>query len=200
MSAGIATPAEIDEGVRTLREAGSTQQALLKCTSACPSLPEYMKLRTIPHLGQAFGLLARLSDHTLGIALPVVAVVMGACIVEKHLTLRRSTGGPGAAFSLEPAEFNAMVAAVQVAEKAQGRMNCEVTEKEIASRVFRRSLFLVKDTQAGEVFTRKNIRSIRPGCGLASKHLDQVLGRKAVRDVAAGTLLSSALIGGVCDV
>ncbi len=195
MSTGMATLAEIDEAVRTLREAGCTQLALLKCTSAYPSLPEDMNLRTIPHLAEAFGVPAGLSDHTLGIAVPVAAVALGACIIEKHLTLRRSDGGPDAAFSLEPGEFKAMVDAVRVAEGALGRVNYEATEKEAASRIFRRSLFVVKDVKAGELFTGDNVRSIRPGHGMSPKYLDEVIGRRANRDIVPGTPLSRDLMG-----
>ena len=195
MSTGMATLAEIDEAVRTLREAGCTQLALLKCTSAYPSLPEDMNLRTIPHLAEAFHVPVGLSDHTLGIAVPVAAVSLGACIIEKHLTLRRSDGGPDSAFSLEPAEFRAMVNAVRVAEKALGKVNYEMSEKEQSSRVFRRSLFVVKDMKAGEEFTRENVRSIRPGHGLPVKELDRVLGRKAITILERGTPLSENHIG-----
>ena len=195
MSTGMATLAEIDEAVRTLCGSGCTQLALLKCTSAYPSLPEDMNLRTIPHLAEAFGLPVGLSDHTLGIAVPVAAVALGACLIEKHLTLRRSDGGPDAAFSLEPVEFKAMVDAVRVAEKALGRVNYETTEKEAASRVFRRSLFVVKGVKAGEPFTGGNVRSIRPGHGMAPKHLGEVIGRRANRDIVPGTPLSRDLMG-----
>ena len=195
MSTGMATLAEIDEAVRTLREARCTQLALLKCTSAYPSLPEDMNLRTIRHLAEAFHVPVGLSDHTLGIAVPVVAVALGACIIEKHLTLRRSDGGPDAAFSLEPAEFRAMVDAVRIAEKALGKVNYEMSEKEQSSRVFRRSLFVVKDMKAGEEFTRENVRSIRPGHGLPVKELDRVLGRKAIMNLERGTPLAEKNIG-----
>jgi N-acetylneuraminate synthase len=195
MSTGMSTLSEIDEAVRTLREAGCTQLALLKCTSAYPSLPEDMNLRTIPHLAEAFHVPVGLSDHTLGIAVPVAAVALGACIIEKHLTLRRSDAGPDAAFSLEPAEFRAMVDAVRVAEKALGKVNYEMSDKEQASRVFRRSLFVVKDMQVGEEFTRENVRSIRPGHGLPVKELDRVLGRKATENLERGTPLSVKHIG-----
>ena len=194
MSTGMATLAEIDEAVRTLREAGCTQLALLKCTSAYPSLPEDMNLRTIPHLAEAFGVPVGLSDHTLGIAVPVAAVALGACIIEKHITLRRSDGGPDAAFSLEPAEFKAMVDAVRVAEKALGRVNYDITEREAASRVFRRSLFVVEDIKAGEIFTDKNIRSIRPGHGLPPKCLPQVLGRMAYRAISKGSPMNLSML------
>jgi len=190
MSTGMATLSEIDEAVRTLREAGCTELALLKCTSAYPSPPEEMNLRSIAHLSEAFGVPVGLSDHTLGISVPVAAVALGACIIEKHFTLRRDDGGPDAAFSLEPAEFKAMVTAVRVAEKALGAVNYEVTEKETHSRMFRRSLFIVEDIKAGEIFTSKNVRSIRPGHGLSPKHLSHVIGRHASQDLGRGTPLS----------
>jgi N-acetylneuraminate synthase len=194
MSTGMATLAEIDEAVRTLREAGCIQLALLKCTSAYPSLPGDMNLRTIPHLAQAFHVPVGLSDHTLGIAVPIAAVALGACIIEKHLALRRSDGGPDAAFSLEPAEFRAMVDAVRVAERALGKVSYEMSEKEQASRVFRRSLFVVKDMKAGEEFTRENVQSIRPGHGLPVKELDRVLGRKAAVSIERGTPMTFEVI------
>lgn len=195
MSTGMATLAEIDEAVRILRAGGCTQLALLKCTSAYPSLAEDMNLQTIPHLSEAFGVPAGLSDHTLGIAVPVAAVALGACIIEKHFTLSRADGGPDAAFSLEPAEFRAMVDAVRTAEKALGTVNYESTEKEKASRIFRRSLFVVKDMQAGEEFTRENVRSIRPGHGLPVKELNLVLGKTVKQDVTRGTPLSWEMLG-----
>jgi pseudaminic acid synthase len=190
MSTGMATLAEIDEAVRTAREAGATQIALLKCTSAYPARPEEMNLRTIPHLAQAFGVPVGLSDHTLAIAVPVAAVALGACIVEKHFTLSREIPGPDNAFSLEPHEFQAMVEAIRVAERALGEVRYEVTEREAASRVFRRSLFVVQDVEAGQVFTKDNVRSIRPGYGLHTRYLCEILGCRASRDVLRGTPLS----------
>jgi|GEM_PF-3242992 len=195
MSTGMATLAEIDEAVRVLRGEGCEQLALLKCTSAYPSLPEDMNLRTIPHLAEAFGVPVGLSDHTLGIAVPVAAVALGACIIEKHLTIRRADGGPDAAFSLEPQEFAEMVRAVRVAERALGKVNYEATEKEKASRVFRRSLYVVKDMKQGDEFTEDNVRSIRPGYGLPVKELDRVLGRKAAGNLERGTPLAESHVG-----
>jgi pseudaminic acid synthase len=194
MSTGMATLAEIDEAVRTAREAGATQIALLKCTSAYPAPPEEMNLRSVPHLAQAFGVPVGLSDHTLGIAVPVAAVALGACIVEKHFTLSRAEPGPDSAFSLEPHEFKAMVEAIRTAELALGEVRYEVTERESASRVFRRSLFVVKDMKAGEVFTAENVRSIRPGYGLHTRYLDEVLGRRAAEDIRRGTPLCWDLV------
>jgi sialic acid synthase SpsE len=136
-----------------------------------------------------------LSDHTLGIAVPVAAVALGACIIEKHLTLGRAEGGADAAFSLEPDEFRDMVRAVRVAEEAMGRVNYSISSKELASRAFRRSLFVVKDMQAGDVFTGENVRSIRPGHGMPVKDLDRVLGRKAAGNLERGTPLADNHIG-----
>ena len=197
ISTGMASLAEIDEAVSTARKAGASQVALLKCTSAYPAPPEEMHLRTIPHLAQAFQAPVGLSDHTLGIAVPIAAVALGACIIEKHFTLSRDLAGPDSAFSLEPLEFKAMVASVRTAEKALGQVHYGANTHEEMSLVFRRSLFVVKDMKAGEVLTSENIRSIRPGFGLHSRHLQSILGRKAAQDVAAGTPLSwDLLIGG----
>lgn len=195
ISTGMASHAEIDEAVCAFRKAGGVQLALLKCTSAYPSLPEEMNLRTIPHLAETFGVPAGLSDHTLGIAVPVAAVTLGACIVEKHLTLSRAVPGPDSAFSLEPHEFKSMVDAVRTAERALGRVNYEVTPKETASRVFRRSLFVVKDMKIGEAFTEDNVRSIRPGYGLHTRHFGEVMGKVAATDIPRGTPLSWDLVG-----
>jgi N-acetylneuraminate synthase len=195
LSIGMASLAELDEAVATLRRAGCTQLALLKCTSAYPAPPEEMNLRTIPHLAQAFALPVGLSDHTLGIAVPVAAVSLGACILEKHVTLSRAVPGPDSAFSLEPSELKAMVGAIRQAELALGKVRYEVTEHERASRVFRRSLFVVADVTAGEVFTDQNVRSIRPSYGLHTRYLDQVLGRRASRDIRRGESLDWTLVG-----
>jgi pseudaminic acid synthase len=194
ISTGMATLGEIEEAVQAARRAGATQIALLKCTSAYPAPPEEMNLRTIPHLAEAFGVPVGLSDHTLGIAVPVAAVALGACIVEKHFTLSRDIPGPDSAFSLEPHEFKAMVEAIRTVEKALGKVHYGITEQEAKSRVFRRSLFVVKDMKAGEMFTEENVRSIRPGYGLHPRHLKDVLGRRAARDIKRGTPLSWELI------
>ena len=196
MSTGMASLAEIDDAVRAFRTAGGTQLALLKCTSAYPSPAADMNLRTIPHLSESFGMPAGLSDHTLGISVPVAAVALGACIIEKHFTLSRATPGPDSAFSLEPAEFKAMVDAVRTTEQALGRVSYELLKNEKASRVFRRSLFVVADMAAGDVFSEKNVRSIRPGHGLPPKYFDVVLGRKAAASIPRGTPLDWPLIAG----
>ena len=194
MSTGMATLEEIEEAVGTARQAGATAIALLKCTSAYPAPPEEMNLRSIPELSDRFGVPAGLSDHTAGIAVPVAAVALGACIIEKHLTLSRSEPGPDSAFSLEPHEFKAMAEAVRIAEKALGQVHFGVSAKEADSRVFRRSLFVVQSMKRGEAFTTENLRSIRPGYGLHTRHLPEVLGRQAARDIERGTPLSWELV------
>jgi pseudaminic acid synthase len=190
MSTGMATVEEIDEALQRARGAGATEIALLKCTSAYPAPPEEMNLRTIPEMARRFNVPVGLSDHTMGIAVPVAAVALGACIIEKHLTLSRSIPGPDSAFSLEPHEFKAMVGELRIAEKAIGKVHFGLSEKEEASRAFRRSLFVVADVKQGEVFTAQNVRSIRPGNGLHTRHLKDVLGRSAAQGIRRGTPLS----------
>jgi pseudaminic acid synthase len=194
VSTGMATLAEIDEAVTAARDEGATELALLKTNSAYPAPPSEMNLRTIAHLEAAFGVPAGLSDHTLGIAVPIVAVGLGARIVEKHLTLRRSDGGPDASFSLEPEEFQAMVEGVRVAEQALGEVHYAPTKAQLASRVFRRSLFAVADVEPGELLTHTNVRSIRPANGLHPRHLPDVVGRRARCRIERGTPLSWELI------
>jgi pseudaminic acid synthase len=194
MSTGMATLSEIDQAMTTLRDAGAEQIALLKCTSAYPAMPEEMNLRTIPHLAEGFGVPVGLSDHTLDLAVPVAAVTLGACIIEKHFTLCRSLPGPDSAFSLEPDEFGAMVRQVRIAEKALGQVSYGVGEREASSRVFRRSLFVVRDLKRGEPLTPQNIRSIRPGTGLSPRHLPDVIGRRAAKDIQRGTPLHWQLL------
>jgi N-acetylneuraminate synthase len=194
MSTGMATIEEIDEAVRAAQQAGARQIALLKCTSAYPARPEEMDLRTIPELARRFDVPAGLSDHTMGVAVPVAAVALGACIVEKHLTLSRSERGPDSAFSLEPQEFKAMVDAVRVAEEALGHVHFGFSEKEASSRIFRRSLFVVQDVKRGELFSTDNVRSIRPAHGLHTRHFSDVLGKRAACDIERGTPLSWELV------
>lgn len=195
ISTGMATLGEIEEAVLAARKAGASEIALLKCTSAYPAPPEEMNLRTIPHLSEAFGVPVGLSDHTLGIEVPIAAVALGACIVEKHFTLSRSVPGPDSAFSLEPQEFKAMVGAIRAAEKALGRVHYGVSEREAKSSIFRRSLFVVRDVKAGEVFTEENVRSIRPGYGLHPRYLNQILGCHAAADLGRGTPLGWEMVG-----
>jgi pseudaminic acid synthase len=194
MSTGMATQAEIKEAVETIRAAGGRQLALLKCTSAYPAPAAEMHLRTIPHLAEAFGVPVGLSDHTMEMAVPAAAVALGACIIEKHFTLTRSQPGPDSAFSLEPHEFKAMVEAVRTVEKALGAVHYGVSDEESRSRAFRRSLFVVEDVKNGEVLTTANVRSIRPGFGMHTRHLNEVIGKRASRDIARGTPLSWDLV------
>ncbi len=194
MSTGMATLAEIDEAVSAIREAGGNQLALLKCNSAYPAPPDEMNLRTIPHLAETFCVPTGLSDHTLGIAVPVAAVALGACIIEKHFTLSRDILGPDSAFSLELHEFKAMVEAVRTAEKALGTVHYGASGQEVQNRNFRRSLFVVQDMKAGEIFTTENVRSIRPGYGLHTCHIEDIMGRHCTRDIERGTPLAWSLI------
>ena len=194
MSTGMASLEEIEEAVAILRNAGADQLALLKCTSAYPASFDEMNLRTIPEMAQRFGVPVGLSDHTLGTTAPVTAVALGACIIEKHLTLSRGTPGPDALFSLEPQEFREMVTAVRQAEQALGEVFFGFSEREAASRVFRRSLFVSADIAKGDLFTKHNVRSIRPADGLHTRHLKQVLGRRASCDIKRGTPLSWDLV------
>jgi pseudaminic acid synthase len=194
MSTGMATVEEIDEAVQAARQAGATQIALLKCTSAYPATADDMNLRTIPELEKRFGVPAGLSDHTLGSAVAVAAVTLGACIVEKHITLSRSLKGPDSEFSLEPWEFKAMVEAIRTTERALGAVHFGVSPQEASSKAFRRSLFVVQDLRSGEEFTTQNVRSIRPAHGLHPRHLSQVLGKRASRDIVRGTPLGWELV------
>jgi pseudaminic acid synthase len=186
LSTGMATLEEIDEAVEAVRGTGNEQFALLKCNSGYPAPPEEMNLRTIPAMIERYGVPIGLSDHTLGLAAPVAAVAVGGCILEKHLTLSRDVPGPDSKFSLEPDEFRATVAAVREAEAALGEVRWGPTEREQPSRVFRRSLFAVRNIAAGEAFTPENVRSIRPGQGLHPRHLGQVIGKKAARPLEKG--------------
>jgi len=195
LSTGMATQSEIGEAVEILRQHGSPM-VLLKCTSAYPALPEEMNLSTIPDLAKAFRVPVGLSDHTMDIAVPVAAVALGACVVEKHLTLSRAVPGPDSAFSLEPKEFEEMVEAVRTAEKALGKVHYGVTEHEPESRSLRRSLFVVRDMKNGEKFTSETVRSIRPGHGLSTRYLEDILGRAASCDIKRGTPLTWNLVVG----
>ncbi|MFZ0813942.1 MAG: pseudaminic acid synthase [Candidatus Sulfotelmatobacter sp.] len=190
MSTGMATIEEIEEALKNASDGGASQIALLKCTSAYPAPAEEMNLRTIPEMARRFGVPVGLSDHTMGIAAPVAAVALGACIIEKHLTLSRLTPGPDSAFSLEPHEFKAMVDAVRTAKKVLGTVHFGLSAKEEASRAFRRSLFVVEDVKQGEAFTPANVRSIRPAHGLHPRHLPEVLGKSASQAIKRGTPLS----------
>lgn len=194
MSTGMASLSEIAAAVEVLETNGCSDYALLKCTSGYPADPREMNLRTIPHLAEIFGHPAGLSDHTLGTAVPVAAVAMGACIVEKHFIKARSNGGPDAGFSLEPDELRQLVESIRMTEQALGEVRFEVSEREAASRIFRRSLFFVADLEQGDELTEANVRCIRPGYGIAPKHLPNILGRKAKAPISRGTPVSWDLL------
>jgi len=194
ISTGIATLSDIEEAIKACKRAGNEQIILLKCVSEYPTPYEDANLRTIPNMRETFGVSVGLSDHTLGIAVPIASVALGAVMVEKHFILDRSLGGPDSAFSLEPEEFKAMVSAIRQVEKALGKVSYELTERQKAMRKFSRSLFVAKDMKAGEVFTEENVRSVRPGVGLHPKYLRDILGRRARFDIKAGTPLSWELV------
>ena len=196
LSTGMATADEIDGAVSAARSAGAGEIALLRCNSAYPSSPAEMDLRTIVDMRDRWQVPVGLSDHTLGTAAAVASVALGAVILEKHFTLSRDEPGPDAAFSLEPHEFRAMVDAVREAEQALGSVRYGPSTHEKASLAFRRSLFVVRDIRTGEPFTTENVRAIRPADGLPPRELDDVLGRTARRDIAAGTPLSRELVDG----
>lgn len=187
LSTGMATFEEIAAAVEILRKNGCKDLALLKCTSSYPASPSEANLARIPHMAEAFGCLAGLSDHTMGIAVPVAAVALGARIIEKHFCKSRSEQGPDSAFSLEPDEFSAMVAAVRIAEQAVGKARYERTPGEAAGLAFRRSLFFVNDLPAGHRITNEDLRIIRPGQGLAPEHLAAVVGQTLSEKVDRGT-------------
>jgi pseudaminic acid synthase len=190
MSTGMATEDEIDDAVEAANDGGAGGVVLLRCNSAYPAPLDQMDLQTMPDMARRWKLPVGLSDHSLGTTAAVSAVALSACMIEKHVTLARADGGPDAAFSLEPQELAGLVVAVREAEAALGTVRYGPSPGEEGSRVFRRSLFVVADVAAGEVLTEDNVRSIRPGHGLAPRHLPDVLGRTAARPVRRGTPLS----------
>jgi len=189
LSTGMASEKEIREAIETINSTGNNSVALLKCTSAYPAPPEEMNLRTIPDLIKKFKVPIGLSDHTLGNITPIIAVSLGACIIEKHFTMSRETPGPDSPFSTEPGEFKEMVVAIRESGAALGRVNYGITESEKANRKFRRSLFVVRDIKKGEKITSDNIRSIRPSDGIEPKYFETVLGKNAVVDIKKGSPL-----------
>jgi pseudaminic acid synthase len=194
MSTGLATIGEIEDAVTCARGAGAKELLLLHCTSGYPTPPAECNLRTLPHLAQSFGALAGLSDHTLGIEVPIAAVALGAVAIEKHFTLSRADGGPDAAFSLEAAELSALVKACRTAWEALGAIDYSLTPSEGKGRDLRRSLYVVADMAAGEAFGPGNLRSIRPGHGLPPKHWSQVIGRHASRAIRRGEPLDWSMV------
>lgn len=196
ISTGMATVAELDETVRAARGAACGDLALLKCTSAYPAPPENANLLTLPHMRELFGCEVGLSDHTMGVGAAVAAVALGASVIEKHFTLRRADGGVDSAFSMEPKEMAQLVAETEIAWRALGEVRYGPSKAEQGSLVFRRSLYVVKDLEAGDALDRTNVRAIRPGRGLAPKHLDMILGLKVKRSVARGAPVTWDLFAG----
>lgn len=190
VSTGVASVADIDESVRVLREAGCQDIILLKCTSTYPASPGNTNLLTIPHLQQLHKAQVGLSDHTMGIGASVAAVALGARVIEKHFTLRRADGGVDSAFSLEPNELRDLVIETERAFLALGQIQYGVQKAEEKSTLFKRSIFVSKDIAQGEVFSADNLRIIRPGTGLPPKFMDSILGKKANKNLKAGTPLT----------
>jgi len=195
ISTGMATLAELDDTVRAAREAGCKDLILLKCTSTYPATAENTNILTIPHLRELFGCEVGLSDHTMGVGVSVASVALGACVIEKHFTLSRADGGVDSAFSMEPAEMAQLVWESERAWQALGKVSYGPTEVEKKSLQYRRSLYVVQDIKAGDVLTRENVRAIRPGLGLPTKYLEQVLGKSVNQDVKRGTALGWGLLG-----
>jgi N-acetylneuraminate synthase len=193
ISTGLANLEEIREAVETVQHAGSDKLILLHCVTSYPALPEESNLRTIPHMGEIFKVTVGLSDHTLGTATAVAAVALGASVIEKHVTLSRADGGPDAGFSLEPLELKSLCDDCWTAWKALGQAGYDRKPGEEALSTYRRSLYAVADISAGNKLTVENVRAIRPGYGLAPKHIDDVLGKTATRDIPRGTPLTWSL-------
>jgi pseudaminic acid synthase len=194
ISTGIATLNDIKEAINACRRMKNSQIALLKCTSAYPAAFEELNLKTILDLKKKFNCVMGLSDHSLGITVPILSVALGVRIVEKHFILTRKLEGPDAVFSLEPKEFKQMVESIRQAEKAIGKVSYKLTEQIRKNREFSRSLFVTKDMEKGEIFTEENVRSIRPNFGLLPKNLKDILGMKARKDINRGTPLNWLLI------
>ncbi len=190
ISTGIATLSDIEEAVNICKSVGNDQIILLKCTSSYPAKIEDADLNTIPNMKETFGVEVGISDHTLGSTVPVVSVALGAKVIEKHFILDKSIGGPDASFSMEPKEFKKMVVSIREAEKSLGKVSYSTDENKKSNRTFARSLFVVKDIKKNEVFTEENIRSIRPGNGLAPKYFKDIINKKATVDIKRGTPLN----------
>jgi pseudaminic acid synthase len=190
MSTGMASVAELGESVEAARESGCKDLVLLKCTSTYPASPQNSDVRTIPHLRELFDCEAGLSDHTMGIGVSVAGVALGATVIEKHFTLRRADGGVDSAFSMEPDEMRSLVVESERAWQALGRVSYGPTAAELKSIGFRRSLYVVQDMKAGDLFTKHNLRAIRPGNGLQPKYYGQILGRHVRKDAPRGTPVS----------
>jgi pseudaminic acid synthase len=194
ISTGIAEQEDIELALETCRKMGNTDIALLKCTTSYPAPIEEANMCMVKDLAERYGVIAGLSDHTMGSTVPIVATALGAKIIEKHFILDRSVGGPDASFSMDEAEFTLMVKAVREAESAIGKVDYSLTEKQRHGRGFCRSLYIVEDMKEGEVFTEKNVRSIRPGFGMHPKYYKDVLGKQINQNMEKGTSLKIELI------
>lgn len=195
MSTGMASIAELDESVRAAREAGCQELVLLKCTSTYPASPDSTNILTIPHMRELFSCEVGLSDHTMGIGVAIASVALGATVIEKHFTLRRSDGGVDSTFSMEPAELEALVIESKRAWESLGHVVYGPTEKEKKSIAYRRSIYFVRDLKAGEIIRELDVRAIRPGSGLAPKYMDVVIGRRVSKDIKKGTPVSWDSLG-----
>lgn len=187
MSTGIAYLEDIDLAIRTCLEEKNDNVILLKCISAYPAPYENMNLKVIPNMEQTFDCICGLSDHSMGNEIAVAAVALGAKIIEKHFTLKRSDGGEDSQFSMEPAEMKKMIKEIRNVEKALGQVTYELNDKQLESRIFSRSLFVVKDVKKGEIFTAENVKSIRPGIGMHTKYWEEILGKKSRCNIEKGT-------------
>lgn len=194
ISTGIATIEDIELAIETCEKAGNSDITILKCTSAYPAAPEDANLLTIPDIQKRFKVKSGLSDHTMGIEAPMIAVALGAKVIEKHFILNKKIGGPDAHFSLDEMEFKKMVDAVRLTEKLMGKVDYTMTTKKKKSREFSRSLFITKDLKKGDQLTQENIRSVRPSFGLHPKHYENILGKRVIKNVKKGTPLSFELI------
>ncbi len=191
---GVAYPVDIERALQVCREEGNEQVMLLKCVSAYPTPYEDVNLNMIPTLAERYDCMVGLSDHTMGHAVAVASVALGARMIEKHLTLRRADGGPDGAFSMEPEEFAEMVRQIRIVEKALGKREYALTEKQKREHEGSRSLFVIKDMKKGEVFTSDNVRSLRPGIGLHTMYYDKILGKRAAQDIERGMPLQWTMI------
>ncbi|WP_406621025.1 pseudaminic acid synthase [Bacillus atrophaeus] len=189
ISTGMATVAEIDETISAAKEAGCKELILLKCTSTYPASPENTNISTIPHMKELFNCQVGLSDHTMGTGVAVASVALGATVIEKHFTLSRADGGVDSAFSLEPPELKELVVETERAWQALGQITYGPTDKEKASLKFRRSIYVTNDIKAGDLFSKENIKVVRPGYGLEPKYFDLIIGRTAKKHISAGTPL-----------
>lgn len=189
MSTGMGSLGEIEDAVNAVKSQGNNNLCLLKCSSAYPAVPDDMNLKTMQNLSDIFGVPVGLSDHSLGSIGAITAVAMGAKVIEKHFCISRSIPNPDSSFSMEPAEFKQMVEDIRTAEKAIGKVSYEISQHEENSRIFRKSIFIAEDIRKGEIFNQNNLRVVRPGDGLKPKYYEQIIGRKATRDIEKGTPL-----------